>query len=573
MAEPPIADNSLPESVRHVDNCHDADREPEAREAFRVTRQTCEDLYRKYASLFDFAPIGYIVVDREDMIHELNLSAAISLNAPRAKLTGHCFTDFIHQDDLAGFDRKKKKCRKNLETPKFELKMKRTDGTLFDAQLQMQSISSRRTDASQYSIALVDISEHVQLSSSFTLLQDCLEVAIQAKSMQALLDAFVQVIKSYLKCDAVGIRIRDDFGNIPYQSYDGFSQAFLLSERQMNSNPDQCLCMDVVKGRSVPDGSFCTTRGSVYFNAAPSVSAASTDKRTTPVKHRCNASGYESLALVPIRIDTAIRGVIHVVDRRPNVFSLRVVENLENVAQRLGLALQRFQLEQKLCESVDTLNALSSHLLSVQEDEQRRIAMELHDGCGQDLNVLKLRLKFIRDRCPADRGDLIGAVDDLMTDTGKIINDIRMIAHNLNPATLEALGLTVAIRQTITEFSAYTAIPVDTDIDLLDRIRDPKHQICLFRIFQEALLNVYKHARATRIWVTVRSDEKRLRIELRDNGTGFDVSKQSTRTGDPKGMGLSTLALRCRMIAARLSINSRPGKGTRLTITLPLPDE
>lgn len=177
---------------------------------------------------------------------------------------------------------------------------------------------------------------------------------------------------------------------------------------------------------------------------------------------------------MPIRVDAAIEGLIHAVDHRENYFPLRLVEALEDVSQRLGLAMQRFHLEHKLRESVISLNVLSSHLLSVQEEEQRRIALELHDGCGQDLNVLKLRLKIIRDHCPAERSDLTHDCNELLAYADKIINDIRCIAHNLKPATLDALGLTIATRQMVAEFSASSAIPVSTDIDLLDRITAPK---------------------------------------------------------------------------------------------------
>ena len=285
-------------------------------------------------------------------------------------------------------------------------------------------------------------------------------------------------------------------------------------------------------------------------------------------RNACQAHGYESVALIPIGIGDTIQGLIHVADRRENRFSLRLVENLEDVGSRLGLAVQRFRLEDRLNESVDALNVLSGHLLTVQEDEQRRIALELHDGCGQDLNVLKLRLRNLQGRLPADAADLKNECDGLLAYSDKIIDDIRNIAHGLKPAALETLGLTAATRQMIREYTIQANVQVEADIDLLDRIEDPMARVCLFRIFQEALTNVHKHAQATWVVLAVTHDGDAIRIRIEDNGIGFDAQKLFYHPNGQMGMGLSAVAQRCRMIGADLSIDSEAGKGTRLPIRM-----
>jgi PAS domain S-box-containing protein len=538
-----------------------------------ATRLKYERLYRKYASLFDFAPIGYLIVDRNGVIGELNLAAAIMLDAPRSVLTGRRITDFIHRDDQDGYYFQKLNCQKNRETANFELKMSKADGHLFNARLQMQAISRQYDEEPRYLLSLVDISEHVQLSSSFAMQQDCLEFAYRASDMNELLGRYVQRVKAYLQCDAVGIRIRDEDGSIPYQAYDGFSAAFYESESPLSLHTDQCLCIAVIKGDMDAKSPFVTAKGSIYINGTSRFMATVPAEERGPSRNVCNAHGYESIALVPIIIDDTVEGLIHAADRRENRFPLRVIETLEQVATRLGLAIQRFYLQEKLNESLAALNALSCHLITVQEDEQRRIAMELHDGCGQDLNVLKLRLKGLQDRLPADATDLIQTCDQLLMYSDKIINDIRNIAHGLKPATLDVLGLAVASRQMIHEFSSYSRIEVETNIDLLDRIRNPMDQVCLYRIFQEALTNIHKHARASWVWVAANREGNKMHITIQDNGIGFDNRRQPDRVDGEKGLGLSTLKLRCQMIGAKLSIHSKPGKGTRLTICLPWPQQ
>ncbi len=542
------------------------------RDAIDAARRKYEGLYHQYAGLFHFAPIGHLVIDRDGIIHEINLSAAISLDAPRSTLTGCCITDFIHRDDQDCFYYQKLDCQKSLENASFELKMKKADGSFFDAKLQMQAISKQYGDEPQYIVTLSDITEHMQLSSSFALQQNCLELASRANRMEELLEGYVQLVKTYLPCDAVGIRIRDDTGNIPYVASDGFSREFYESESRLSLHTDPCMCTRVIKGTTDPSLPFFTKKGSFYINGTSRFLATVSAENLGMTRTVCNSHEYESVALIPVYIDNTIEGLLHAADRRENKFPLRVVETLENVCSRLGLAIQRFHLQEKVRESVDALHDLSRHLLTVQENEQRRIAMELHDGCGQDLNVLKLRLKGIQGRLPADAADLIQECDQLLTYSDKIINDLRSIAHGLKPAALDALGLTAATRQMIREFSTYAKVQVKTKIDLFNQVTDPMTQVCLFRIFQESLTNIHKHARATRVVVAASREKDTIRIRIEDNGIGFDAGKQLDRSNGRRGMGLSALALRCRMINADLSIDSEADKGTRLTIRLPCPN-
>jgi PAS domain S-box-containing protein len=542
-----------------------------SRDAFEADSLKYEKIYRNYSSLFNFSPVSFLVVDRDGIILEINLSASILLNSPRSSLVGCGITDFIHRDDQDGFYYQKLNCQKHLENSIFELKMKKADGRLFDAQLQMQSFSEAYSDERRYTISIVDISEQVQLSSSFALQQNALELACRATTIAGLLEGYVQLLKSYLQCDAVRICIRDDAGNIPCLAYHGFSRMFCESESPLSLHADPCMCMAVINGTTDPARPFFTENGSFFINATSRYLATASPEELGATRQVCHAHGYESVALIPIGIGDTIEGLIHAADHRENQFPLRLVENLENVGSRLGLAVQRFHLQEKLNHSITALNELSSHLLTVQEDEQRRIAMELHDGCGQDLNVLKLRLKSIQHRLPSDSADLIQACDDLLTFSDKIIDEIRNIAHGLKPAALETLGLSAAARQMIREYSTYAKVPVEAEIDLLDQIEDPMTQTCLFRIFQEALTNVHKHAQATWVVLAASRDGDAIRIRIEDNGIGFDARTQFHRASGQMGMGLSALALRCRMIGADLAVDSEAGKGCRLVIRVPCP--
>ena len=539
------------------------------RDAIEQAKTKYEHLYRNYAALFNFAPIGYLTIDRDGVISDINIAAAIMLKGPRSSLVKRRITDFIHGEDQDGFYYHKLACQREEDVKTFEIRMKQVDCGLFDARLQMQLISPGFGDEQQYSIALMDVSEHVELSSNFALQQACLEAAATVSDMASLLQTYVGLVKDYLKCDAVGIRLRDHGANIPYQAYDGFSQAFYASESPLSLPTYGCMCAAVIRKTTDPKLPYFTPNGSFYVNGTGRFLATAPPEDPGKMCNLCNDQGYESVALIPITIDATVEGLIHVADRRENAFPRRLVEALESVGMRLGLAIRQLRLQERLRETVGLLRHLSSHLLTAQEDEQQRIAMELHDGCGQDLNVLKLRLKGLQNSLPSDAGDLRQTCSHLLGYMDKIINDVRDLAHGLKPAALDTLGLATAARQVIRELSANSGIQVEMDLALLDRIERPEAQVCLFRILQEAMTNIIKHAQATRVSVSAVENNRHLQVCIRDNGVGFDFRPRNGLNGSGRGMGLSAMTLRSQMIGATISIESAPGKGTNLTVNVP----
>jgi PAS domain S-box-containing protein len=221
--------------------------------------------------------------------------------------------------------------------------------------------------------------------------------------------------------------------------------------------------------------------------------------------------------------------------------------------------------------TAETLRILSSRLLTAQEDEQRRIAMELHDQTGQDLSVLKLHLATLKTRLRKDQANLKEAFQKVLTVTDGIIEDVRRLAHGLSPSQLEALGLNAALGALIRNFSEKTGIPIHYDLNALENIFPPETQIVLYRIFQEALTNIYKHARAKSVLIKADRQSNTVFIKIKDDGQGFDPDSYARR--DPadveRGMGLSAMELRATMIGAGLKIFSQPGKGTEIILLVP----
>jgi signal transduction histidine kinase len=226
-----------------------------------------------------------------------------------------------------------------------------------------------------------------------------------------------------------------------------------------------------------------------------------------------------------------------------------------------------------LRKSEEQYRLLSSRLLSSQEEEQRRIAMELHDQTGQDIIFLKLQLQDLRERLREDQNTLKADCNKILTHTSRVIEDVRRLAHGLNPSELQTLGLCIAIKALIRNFCEQTHITVHHDVEALDNGFRPETQIVLYRIFQEALTNIYKHARAEAVRIDIGRQGDNLLISIKDDGQGFDPCRyrMSEPTAD-RGMGLSALELRSRMIGADLKISSQPGQGTEIKLFVPSKD-
>lgn len=545
---------------------------PIGRSAIEVARHQYEQLYHKYVNLFEFSPIGFLVLDKAGLIQELNRVASDLFSIPRGKLIGRRIADFIHHDDQDIFFHRRLICQKEMRPHAFELKMKKKAADFMDVRLQLAPIHDRLRDELSFVVALTDISALMHLSSSAHLQQQSLELTNAAEDCVSLLNQHVKLIKTALGCDGVGVFIDDASEGVPCLAEEGLSREWI--EFGCHSPwPGDAGPVPIVSKDDPKNGlTFFTPRGSFYINSVGRLFSASKSTKRESLKYILPdyREGYESVAMVPVTIKGCFGGTIHLVDRRENQFPLRVIETLELVAFRLGLAIQRFNLQEHLVLSQKKLDELSRHLLTIQEEEQRRIALELHDGCGQDLNVLKLRLKHLQNRLPGpgEPSELNEECEALLSLTDSLIDEIRAIAHGMKPAVLENLGLVPAIRQMFRDFTARYKIAIEKHIDPLSEIDDPTVQVCLYRIFQEALNNVYKHSRASRVLFAVKPEGRLLHIAIDDNGIGFNHQQQGKGLSGDKGMGLQAMALRCRMIGADLAIDSKPDRGTRLVITL-----
>lgn len=221
--------------------------------------------------------------------------------------------------------------------------------------------------------------------------------------------------------------------------------------------------------------------------------------------------------------------------------------------------------EQELRASSEQLRNLAAHLLTVREEERARISREVHDELGQSLTAVKMDLAWLAGRLPRRNGQMLERIGSTRQLADSMIQSIRRISTELRPGVLD-LGLAAAVEWQVQEFQARSGIQCKVRL-LTQEVFAPDVSTALFRILQETLTNVARHAKATRVEVVQQKQRNRVVLLIRDNGRGFDQADPSLS----KSLGLLGMRERAAILGGQVNISSAPGKGTTVTAWIPLP--
>jgi PAS domain S-box-containing protein len=229
--------------------------------------------------------------------------------------------------------------------------------------------------------------------------------------------------------------------------------------------------------------------------------------------------------------------------------------------------------EEALRASENKLHVLSSYLLTVQEKERRLISLALHDELGQSLTLLKLQLRSVQRKFQEDQEELRKEAESILLYVDQVIERVRRLSRDLSPAMLEDLGLSAALRSMFDEFTTRSGIKVAFDIEEIEEVDDLfplDSQILIYRIFQESLTNIGRHSGSQQVSLAISRGEDEVTLVVEDYGKGFDMKEVAVRYSAEKGLGLAAIDERARMLGGALTISSSKGKGTRLTVVIPL---
>jgi PAS domain S-box-containing protein len=382
------------------------------------------------------------------------------------------------------------------------------------------------------------------------------------------------------------------------------------------------------------DRSLLTNAGSLRCDDTPDFLRRVTPGKRGRYRGTCAQWGFKSLAVIPIRHRDQVLGAIHLADSRPDCFPPATVEFLESMTPLMGEAIQRFHAEAELsrhrdhleelvkqrtaeletanrqlraaeadlhrerdqleirvnartadlstanralqAEMVQRQHAEQEHkkllrrLADAQESERARISRELHDQLGQELTALKLGLRLVKNQgasVPAVR-ESVGKLEHL---AGGLMQAIHRLAWELHPAVLDDLGLEAALRRYTGEWSAGNQVPADFHATGMDNGRLPLDlETALYRVTQEALTNVLRHAKAKRVSVLLERRKDSVSLIIEDDGAGFEAAAVFQTARSRGKLGLLGMRERIAMAGGSIEIESTPGAGTTVFARVPL---
>jgi signal transduction histidine kinase len=407
---------------------------------------------------------------------------------------------------------------------------------------------------------------------------EILQLVTRTEDLHELAAALIAYIRDWTGCEAAALRLRrgEDF---PFLATEGFPEKLLRAEnslcgfnekgeiiRDESGRPVlECICGCVLCGALgkhrpflTEDGGFCVTSSTQFIVE---------HERNLPenIRGKCVEQGYESIAIIPLRLDNEPYGLLHLCDHRRGLFDDSTLTVLEGLADSLAVALAHREAQQAVRRHELSLRALASRLAMTEEQERRRIATVLHDDLCQTLAFARMRLNSLRkDDLSLEASAVTGEIEDLLREA---IDFTRDLTVELCPPVLYQQGLAAALAWLADRTAARHGLKVQCDCDSAC-LTDAEVGTIIFRSVRELLANVLKYAQATsvRIWMECADDA--LQIGVSDDGVGFD-SREERAHEDNGGFGLFSIREALAHIGGHLEVLSSPGQGTTCILNVP----
>jgi signal transduction histidine kinase len=288
---------------------------------------------------------------------------------------------------------------------------------------------------------------------------------------------------------------------------------------------------------------------------------------------RCR--GFGSVLVLPLK-PTRTFGILAIYAVAADAFDDQEVALLTVLAEDMAWSItgvraraEQVRAVEALKESEKELRLLTAKLLRIQETERRRVARELHDELGQALTVLKIQLVAIEEDLSADQEQIKVNCEHMLTYIDTVIEQVRRLSWDLSPSCLEDLGLSASLGYLVDEICRNHNLKSSVEMGKIDQLFSPETQINIYRIFQEALMNIASHARAGMVSVRVKRETGKVSFVIRDNGQGFNLMEVIADQSPKRSLGLTAMQERARMAQGTLHIASRKGQGTTITFSIP----
>lgn len=512
-------------------------------------RREIEALLARYTDLYEFAPIGYFTLGCDGTLHEVNLTGAGLIGLPRSKLVGRRFGAFITPESRPTFNAFLARVFSSETKESCEVQILNAEQRPFFAHIEANADAAEKTCR----LVVEDINLRKAAEQSLHSAHAELETKVQERTAE------LMQTNAYLNAEIAEHKRTEEV--LKHTQY-------ILQQAQQVAHVGSWE-RDIASGETIWSNEFFRIGGLQPQTFTPSMAKAlqviHPDDRDvvyrmlqSAIKHGHNFSNVSRI----IRPDGTIRNVL--------IKGNALCDAHGKPQTMIGTVLditEFKQAEDALLQSQETIRRLAAHQEIVKENERKRIAREIHDELGQNLMALRIDVSMLDVRTKHSHPRLNAKVKSTLSDIDTTIKSVRGIINNLRPPVLD-LGLPAAFEWQVKEFQRRSGIACTLSISGTDAQYklDDEQSTALFRILQESLANVSRHAQANHIEIKLSQDAGNVVMKVADNGIGLCLnSPRKTQS-----YGLIGIKERINSLHGKLIIDSLENKGTRLTAIIPI---
>ena len=506
-------------------------------EELRRAQRELEEAYNKYFDLFDLAPIGYFRISEKGQIRQANLTGAELLEVERAYLEGRLFSRFVSKEDQNIFFAHLKNALKTGDAEHCELGLTAKDGARWYAFMRSTPVDDGTGSKREILSAVIDITEQKNLER---------DLRESEERFRAFCENAPDVIARFDN------DLRHVYINPAVEQLTGMPREVFIGKtnEELGMPPDLCAQTNSVYRKVFRTGEKATeefgysTRGETrifQLHAFPEFSKTGT-----------------------VQYVMTIARDITLLHRAHNELERKVAERTDKLVV-LAESLKNSRNEAR--KEARQRRYLSGKLVETLEKDRREIAMALHDELGQILTTLKMDLESIRLRSqelPEAAARKLKKAEEKVVEA---VRGIKDISRELRPSVLDRLGLMPSIRMLSDRVRERSGIEVHLFSGDFPQRLHPEVELALFRIAQEALMNVVKHARAGKVFLSITKKDGAVLLSIEDDGIGFDYDDVTAGYGT---LGIMIMKERAAMLGGEVRTESRLGKGTHVMAEIPV---
>lgn len=520
----------------------------EQKQSAKKLRESEEQQRLMVESVRDFA---IFMLDPDGRIVSWNTGAELIKGYTAEDILGRHFSVFYPEDDL-----RRDKPTQVLEIARREGRFQeegwrlRKDGSRFWANILITAVHDQTGKLRGFSKVTRDLTEARRHAALIDNQRRVLERVASKAPLHEVLETLVKLIEEQaneLRCAILLVDPKES--RLRFVAAPSIPKSFIQG-------------MDCYLGIE-PNMGSCGT--AAYLRHPVYVFDTATGPLWEPCRDNAVSHGLRAIWSNPIFSDGGtLLGTVAMYSDVPRQPSPEDIQLIEMATQLARIAIQAKQGEEQL-------RALAGNLQSAREEERARIARELHDGLGQTLTAVKMDVAMLQDNLRSDKRIKDEQLDKNFTVTlgliDNTIQDMRRITKKLHPWMLEHFGLKAAVEWQVEEFNMRTGIHCDVRCDMPDTEIGHEQAIAAYRILQEALTNITRHAGASAVTVEMHQTPEQLQLRISDNGRGITAAE----IDGAKSLGLLGMRERATLLGGQLEIELGRNRGTVLTLTLPLP--